>query len=133
MLALAAFPTLPNGKINLTIDGTDVELTGEEVEVRITAREGWTAANDKGVVVVLATELTEELIAEGLSRDLIRAIQDRRKEIGCEFTDRIEVAVVTESPELQNALKLAGPSATASAISRTMSLLLYSLENSFSQ
>ncbi|MAT71389.1 MAG: isoleucine--tRNA ligase [Planctomycetaceae bacterium] len=106
-----------NGKINLTIDGTDVELTGEEVEVRITAREGWTAANDKGVVVVLATELTEELIAEGLSRDLIRAIQDRRKEIGCEFTDRIEVAVVTESPELQNALSLFGDAIAGETLS----------------
>ncbi|MCA9238202.1 MAG: class I tRNA ligase family protein, partial [Planctomycetales bacterium] len=92
-----------NGKINLTIDGQEVELTGEEVEVRITAREGWTAANDKGVVVVLATELTEELIAEGLARDLVRAIQESRKNAGFDFTDRIVVGVQTDDESLRRA------------------------------
>ena len=92
-----------NGKINLTIDGQEVELTGEEVEVRITAREGWTAANDKGVVVVLATELTEELIAEGLARDLVRAIQESRKNAGFDFTDRIVVGIQTDDESLRRA------------------------------
>lgn len=94
-----------NGEINLTIDGQDVSLTPEEVEVRIFAKPGYAAANDKGVVVVLATELTDELIAEGLARDLVRAIQDRRKECGCDFTDRIEVGIETESAELQRAVE----------------------------
>jgi isoleucyl-tRNA synthetase len=97
-----------NGKLNLTIEGQDVELTREEVEIRITAREGWTAANDKGVVVVLATELTSELIAEGLARDLIRVIQDGRKEMGCEFTDRIEVGVDADAEEMKNAIEQFG-------------------------
>ena len=62
---------------------------------------GWTSANDQGVVVVLSTELTPELIAEGLARDVVRMIQDRRKEIGCEYTDRIEVGIVTESADVR--------------------------------
>ncbi|MEO1495778.1 MAG: isoleucine--tRNA ligase [Planctomycetota bacterium] len=94
-----------NGKINLTIEGQEVELSPEEVEVRIKAKEGWAAANDRGVVVVLSTELTPELVREGLARDLVRVIQDRRKEIGCDFTDRIEVGVVTESSELRTAIE----------------------------
>ena len=76
-------------------------LARDEVEVRITAKQGWAAANDKGVVVVLATELTPELVAEGMARDLVRVIQDRRKELGCEFTDRIEVGIETDSEELK--------------------------------
>ena len=56
------------------------------------------------MVVVLSTELTPELIAEGLARDAVRAIQDRRKEIACEYTDRIEIGVVTESAELRAAI-----------------------------
>lgn len=93
-----------NGKIDLEIDGTAVQLSPEEVEIRITAKEGWAAANDRGVVVVLSTELTPELVQEGLARDLVRAIQDRRKEIGCEFTDRIEVGVETDSADLRAAI-----------------------------
>jgi len=54
---------------------------------------------------VLSTELTDELIAEGLARDLIRAIQDRRKELGCEFTDRIAIGIVTESKPLRQAVE----------------------------
>jgi isoleucyl-tRNA synthetase len=93
------------GTITLTVDGESVELTGEEVEVRLTAKPGWAAASDRGVVVVLATELTPELVREGLARDLVRAIQDRRKELGCEFTDRIEVGVETDSAELRAAVE----------------------------
>ncbi len=47
-----------NGMIDLEVDGQAVQLSPEEVEVRITAKPGYAAANDKGVVVVLATELT---------------------------------------------------------------------------
>jgi isoleucyl-tRNA synthetase len=54
--------------------------------------------------VVLATELTPELLAEGLARDVVRLIQDRRKEIGLDFTDRIEIGIVGASPELQKAI-----------------------------
>ncbi len=94
-----------NGKIDLELDGQHIALTGEEVEVRITAKAGYAAANDKGVVVVLATELTPELVREGLARDLVRAIQDRRKEIGCEFTDRIRVGIETDDAEVGAAVE----------------------------
>jgi isoleucyl-tRNA synthetase len=97
-----------NGQIDLTLDGQAIALTREEVEVRLKPRPGWTSANDQGVVVVLSTELTPELIAEGLSRDIVRIIQDRRKEIGCEYTDRIEISVETDSEELQQAIATFG-------------------------
>jgi len=61
--------------------------------VRLQAKEGWAAAQGHAVVVVLSTELTDELILEGLARELVRTIQDRRKEMGCQFTDRITVDV----------------------------------------
>ncbi|MGL4513534.1 MAG: isoleucine--tRNA ligase [Lacipirellulaceae bacterium] len=94
-----------SGKITLAIDGESVDLTDEEIEVRLTAKPGWAAASDRGVVVVLSTELTPELVGEGLARDLVRAIQDRRKELGCEFTDRIKVGVETDSAELRAAVE----------------------------
>lgn len=72
--------------------------------MRLQAKEGWAAAQGHAVVVVLATELTEELIREGLARELVRTIQDRRKEMGCQFTDRIVVGIVTESAEVRSAI-----------------------------
>jgi isoleucyl-tRNA synthetase len=94
-----------NGQIDMVIDGQAIALSPDEVEVRISPKEGWASANDRGVVVVLSTELSDELIAEGLARDLVRAIQDRRKETGCEFTDRIEIGIVTKSKQLAEAIE----------------------------
>ncbi len=84
-----------SGRVTLELPaGETIELDETDIEVRLSAVEGWSAAEGRGVVVVLATELTDELIAEGIANDAIRLIQDRRKELGCEFTDRIEVGFV---------------------------------------
>jgi isoleucyl-tRNA synthetase len=93
-----------DGKVTLELNGESVELTDEDVQVRLQAKEGWAAAQGRGCVVVLSTELTENLIREGVARDLVRLIQDRRKELDCEFTDRICVGIVTESVELTEAI-----------------------------
>jgi len=93
-----------NGRLDVEIDGQPVELTREEVEVRITGKQGWTAANDRGCVVVLSTELTPELIGEGYARDIVRLVNDERKQRGCQFTDHIELAVVTGAEELRQAI-----------------------------
>ncbi len=93
-----------DGAVQVVLDGETVELTSEELEVRLTAKPGWAAASEQGVVVVLNTELTPELVSEGYARDLVRVIQDRRKELGLEFTDRIEVGVESNSAECLSAL-----------------------------
>jgi isoleucyl-tRNA synthetase len=99
LAALAA-----DGKVRLEINNEPIELENEDVQVRLQAREGWAAAEGGHCVVVLSTELTEPLLREGLVRDLVRLVQDRRKELRCEFTDRIRLAIVTESRELVEAI-----------------------------
>jgi isoleucyl-tRNA synthetase len=94
-----------HGAISLTVDGQEVKLEADEIEVRIKGREGWATAHDRGVVVVLATELTPDLIAEGLVRDLVRCVQDLRKDKGCDFTDRIELVLATDANPLQQAVE----------------------------
>lgn len=84
------------GKVVLTIDGQTFELDDQDIEVRLSAREGWTAAQGKTCVVVLSTDVTDDLVREGIANDAIRMIQSRRKEISCAFTDRIEVGIVTD-------------------------------------
>src|SRR6185436_1590667 len=92
------------GKVTLAVSGESVELDNEDIQVRLQAKPGWAAAQGKGCVVVLSTELTPELLREGLARDLVRLIQDRRKELDCQYTDRIEVGLVTDSAELRAAV-----------------------------
>ncbi len=96
------------GKIILSVEGTQVELNSEEVEIRIQARQGFAAAQGPDCVVVLSTELTPELLAEGRARELVRLIQDRRKEMNCQYTDRILVGIKTNSEAIGTTLAAFG-------------------------
>ena len=94
-----------DGKVCLEIGTDTLEFTSEDIQVRLQAKEGWAAAEGTRCVVVLATEITDALLREGLVRDLVRLIQDRRKELGCEFTDRIKLAIVTKSDDFVEAIE----------------------------
>jgi len=93
-----------DGRVVLNVGGQSVELDSEDVQVRLQAKEGWAAAQGDNCVVVLNTELTPELVREGLVRDLVRLVNERRKELDCDFTDRIRLGVLTESQDLVTAL-----------------------------
>jgi len=71
----------------------------------LTAKEGWAASQGKSCVVALHTELTPELIREGIAKDAIRLIQDLRKKRQCNFTDRIAVTIVAENSDVRQALE----------------------------
>jgi isoleucyl-tRNA synthetase len=92
------------GKVTLDMSGETIELDNEDIQVRLQAKPGWAAAQGSNVVVVLATELTAELLAEGIARDFVRLVQDRRKDLNLEFTDRIDIGVVGTTPNLNMAL-----------------------------
>jgi isoleucyl-tRNA synthetase len=94
-----------SGTATLEVEGESIELTADDVEVRLKANEGWAASQGTEAVVVLATELTPELIRGGLARDLVRLIQDYRKERDLERTDRIVLTVQTDSEDLKQAIE----------------------------
>jgi isoleucyl-tRNA synthetase len=73
-----------------------VTLDAQDLQIRLQAKEGWAAAQGAACVVVLATELDEALLAEGLARELVHAIQNQRKELNCQYTDRIAVGLETD-------------------------------------
>ncbi len=59
--------------------------------VSVEATEGWSAAEESGYVALIDTRITPELAGEGLARELVRRLQDLRREAGLEVTDRIRV------------------------------------------
>jgi len=89
-----------SGKVSLNVGDETVELDGEDIEVRLQAKEGWAAAQGSQCVVVLATELTPELILEGVAREIVRVVQDQRKAIDCQYSDRIVIGLVTENEQI---------------------------------
>ncbi|MCL2457018.1 MAG: class I tRNA ligase family protein, partial [Defluviitaleaceae bacterium] len=85
----AAMDALKAGVFTAQIDGTLVELTLDDVLIETTQTDGFSAANEKGVTVVLNTRLTPELIEEGNMRELISKWQNMRREADFEVTDHI--------------------------------------------
>ena len=93
------------GHVNISLpSGDQVRLDSDDIQISLQAKEGWAAAQNRSCVVVLATELTPELIREGLVRDLVRLIQERRKELQCSYTDRIAVTIDTAANEIRQAV-----------------------------
>ena len=90
--------------VRLATDSGEVELDKDELQIRLQAKDGWAAAQGVAGVVVLSTELTPDLIAEGVARDLVHAIQGLRKERDCDYSDRIRLAIVSDDADLNNAV-----------------------------
>jgi isoleucyl-tRNA synthetase len=73
-------------------------LTADDVEVRATRHEAFALAEESGWAVALDLELDDDLRREGLARELVRSLNDLRKEIGLAVSDRVAVAVVADGP-----------------------------------
>lgn len=66
-----------------------VEITADDVVITETPREGWAVASEGGESVALDLTITDELRRAGLAREVVRAIQEARKNAGFEVSDRI--------------------------------------------
>ncbi|MGP3970581.1 isoleucine--tRNA ligase [Streptomyces sp. 6N223] len=107
-IAAADAPALSDalraGTASVEVDGEQVTLAPEEVIITETPREGWSVASDTGATVALDLEVTPELRRAGLARDVIRLIQESRKNSGLDVSDRIVVRWRTQDPELARAI-----------------------------
>jgi isoleucyl-tRNA synthetase len=90
--------------ITVELDGKTYEATPEEVEVQQRAAEGFAVAEEAGYLAALDTKLTEDLIREGLAREVVRRIQSTRKDANFEIEDTIAV-VYTASDKLTEAIE----------------------------
>jgi isoleucyl-tRNA synthetase len=74
-------------------EGKAVEITAEKLDVRRIEKANLKVLNEGTLTVGLDTTVTEELLREGDVRDLVRGVQNLRKEIGLEVTDRIRLSL----------------------------------------
>ncbi|MFZ4679240.1 MAG: isoleucine--tRNA ligase [Flavobacterium sp.] len=79
------------GELEFVISGNSIILTSDDVEISSQDIPGWLVANANGITVALDITLTEELINEGIARELVNRIQNLRKDSGFEVTDKIKV------------------------------------------
>ena len=91
--------------IEIVLDGETIQLSAEEVEIRLQAREGFAAAQGQHMVVVLSTQITEDLRQEGWAREFIRGVQDLRKEHNLPYDARIRLNISVADEKLRNALQ----------------------------
>ena len=79
------------GKLTMDINGEATEITREMVDVRIDAKDGFAVAMENNVFTILDTTMTEELLKEGLARELISKVQQMRKQNDYEMMDKIRI------------------------------------------
>jgi isoleucyl-tRNA synthetase len=85
---------LNNENVTVEADGRTFEVTPQEVEVKQKSAEGFAIAEENGYLAALDTRLSEELILEGLAREVVRRVQTLRKEADFNIDDKIVVRYV---------------------------------------
>ncbi|MFN2260901.1 MAG: isoleucine--tRNA ligase [Psychroflexus sp.] len=81
------------GHIELEIENTATKIGLDEVEIISQDIEGWLVSSGNGLTVALDVTLNEDLVNEGIARELVNRIQNLRKDSGLEVTDRINVSL----------------------------------------
>ena len=100
----AALSFLDRRAVRITVDGEFYDILPEDVEVRLSARQGLAVAAEGAYLCALRTDLTPELEAEGLAREFIRRVQELRKQAGFDIADRIWL-YAEATPRLAEAIR----------------------------
>jgi len=93
-----------DGSVKVTEDGQVYDILPDEVEVKAQAKAGFAVAEEGAYVAALVTELTPELVQEGLVREFVRRVQDLRKSADLDVSDRIKL-FVTASANLRSSIE----------------------------
>ena len=86
-----------SGQITVDLNGEQVVFTEQDLLISTESKEGFISASENGHTVVLDANLTDELIDEGIVREVVSKVQTMRKEAGFNVTDRINLYFVTGS------------------------------------
>ena len=94
---------LENGNIiSMKIDNIDYDIDINMVDIRISSKEGFATGMDGNKFVILNTTLTKELLNEGLARETISKVQQFRKNMDFDITDRINMYIDANKEYMEN-------------------------------
>ncbi len=108
------------GQVGISVDGREHTLGPDELSFAMQPLDGYQVESEAGRAVALALELDDDLIREGLAREVVRAVQNARKETGLEITDRIELALGGDA-ELLDAARAHEDYVTGETLATTVS------------
>lgn len=91
--------------VQITVDDTEYELLPDDIEIVRSVKEGVIAQSDGAVTIALDTTLSEELLLEGLAREIVNKVNTMRRAQGFEVTDRISL-IIDSSARVQKAFSL---------------------------
>ncbi|MFQ5412857.1 MAG: isoleucine--tRNA ligase [Phycisphaerae bacterium] len=94
--------------VALDVDGTRLALEAADVSITKSYGDDWAGADDGKTVVMLDKRLTPELKNEGMARDIIRNVQNLRKDAGLDIADRIALALVADAHDVREAIATCG-------------------------
>ncbi|MEM1551014.1 MAG: DUF5915 domain-containing protein, partial [Candidatus Bathyarchaeia archaeon] len=77
--------------LTVTVDGQEIKILPEEIRIIEQPKSGWEVSEEGGILVAINTIIPPELRLEGLARDIVRRIQNQRKEAGFNIADQIEI------------------------------------------
>ncbi|MDE6141270.1 MAG: isoleucine--tRNA ligase, partial [Bacilli bacterium] len=77
--------------ITVDFDGGRLDITPDMVDVKFSSKEGFNVGMENNKFIILNTELTRDLILEGMAREFVSKVQNLRKTSGLEITDRINL------------------------------------------
>ena len=109
------------GSFNFQLSTFNCTIVPEDVEILTEDMPGWLVANNGVLTIALDIELTDELIEEGIARELINRIQNLRKSSGLEITDRIAI-VLEDRPEIHNAVLHCGEYIASQVLATSLNL-----------
>ncbi len=96
------------GEVTVTSAGDEFVVTLKDVEIRKTPRAGYSVMEDQGISVAIATEVSEELRLEGQVREMVRQVQQARKNQGLNIADRISLTFLTQSEQTRRVMAVHG-------------------------
>jgi len=91
------------GSLEVMLNGQSHTITTEDVEISTEDMPGWLVASENAITVALDITLTDSLLQEGIAREFVNRIQNLRKELGFELTDKI-VVEYHGNEDLQNSV-----------------------------